>query len=422
MTLPINQRSRILTSVVILLAMTLLASSASAELTPKQAEQLRAKIRAALFIPNPLPDLDVKSYGSFSPTPDVVIEKVTYATEYGMRVPADIFRPAHSTGRLPAIVMIDGHGADKSTWYTWYTGILYARAGAIVLSYDPVGEGERNDDHKDGTSEHDREIDVPTMPARMGGLMLTDAMQAVSYLLQRKDVAPHRVAVLGFSMGSFIASIDGAADPRIHAMLLTGGGDLDGPGGYWDSSHDVMCQSGPYHALAFLGDRGAMIFALRALSGPTMIINGSSDTVVDIPDHGPEFFAELRQRAITARGSSTNAFETIFLPGVSHRPNWIMKPAAEWLDHQLHFANWHGKTLIARPTVDIGTWAAQVGLHLNRSSMRLDRDAGIPALAADVPLLTPNQLDVLPLAAWESQKAQFVYSAWVQHALTDARR
>lgn len=422
MTLPRIQHNRILASVVILLAIVPHTSSASAELTRGQAAQLQAKIRAALFIPNPLPDLDIKTYGSFSPTPDVVVEKVTYATEYGMRVPADIFRPAHSSGRLPAIVMIDGHGADKGTWYTWYTGILYARAGAIVLSYDPVGEGERNDNHKDGTSEHDREIDVPTMPARMGGLMLTDAMQAVSYLLQRNDVAPHRIAVLGFSMGSFVAAIDGAADPRIHALLLTGGGDLDGPDGYWDSSHDVMCQSGPYHALAFLGDRGAMIFALRARSGPTLIMNGSNDTVVDIPHHGPEFFADLRQRAIAARGSSTNAFETIFLPGVSHRPNWIMKPAAEWLDHQLHFANWHGKALSARPTVDIGTWAAQVGLHFNRSSMRPDRDAGIPALAADVPLLTPDQLDALPLPEWESQKDQFVYSAWVQHALADARR
>jgi len=113
--------------------------------------------------------------------------------------------------------------------------------------------------------------------------MVTDVMQGVSYLRSMPGVDPGRIGVMGFSMGSFIVSIVGAVDDRIHAVLLTGGGDLDGPGGYWDSSHAVMCQSGPYHAIEFLGDRGAALFTLQARRGPTYIVNGTNDTVVAIP-------------------------------------------------------------------------------------------------------------------------------------------
>ena len=91
-------------------------------------------------------------------------------------------------------------------------------AGAVVLTYDPIGEGERNDEHKDFTGEHDQPSSIRvSMPRRMGGLMVTDVMMAVSYLISRHDVDPHRIAIMGFSMGSFISSLTGAADPRIHA-------------------------------------------------------------------------------------------------------------------------------------------------------------------------------------------------------------
>ena len=201
----------------------------------------RQQVRRALFIPDPLPAPLPKSYGTITSSPGVVIEHVSYRTAYNLRIPADVYRPANPPkGKMPAIVVVNGHGADKSSSYSCYTGVLYARAGAVVVTYDPIGEGERNDDYKDFTGEHDRLIsDPPSMPPRLGGLMVTDVVQAVSYLARRPDVDPHRIAVMGFSMGSFVSALAGAADPRIHALLLVGGGDLDGPGGYWDSGHAV---------------------------------------------------------------------------------------------------------------------------------------------------------------------------------------
>jgi dienelactone hydrolase len=388
-----------------------------------QVEQWRQKMLHALFIPDPLPAVMPEFYGSFSPLPNVIAERVSYRTEYGLRVPAIVYRPAHLPAeKMPAIVVVNGHGGDKSSWYAYYTGVLYAQAGAVVLTYDPIGEGERNDDHRVNAGEHDKLIlDPPSMPARMGGLMVTDVMQAVSYLGQRPDVDPRRIAVMGFSMGSFISALAGAADPRIHALLLVGGGDLDGPGGYWDSSHAVMCQAGPYKALQFMGDRPAVLFTLNARRGSTYIINGTDDTVVDIPHHEADFFESLRQRVVAMNGSERGVFTTFFDPGASHRPSWMTPRAAEWLDGQLHFPNWPQGSIARLPVTSIRDWAASVGYTFNKSSEREDRDAGIRAIAANVPLLVSTQTDILSRGSWDLLKQEFIYSSWVEDALQDAR-
>lgn len=383
----------------------------------------RQQMRRALYIPDPLPAVAPQSYGSFTPAAGLVAERVTYQTAYTLRVPAIVYRPAAlPLGKMPAIVVVNGHGADKSSWYSWYAGILYARAGAVVLTYDPIGEGERNDEHTDFTGEHDKlVIDPASMPVRMGGLMITDILQAVSYLSERPDVDPHRIAVMGFSMGSFHSALAGAIDPRIHALLLVGGGDLDGSGGYWDSSHAVMCQSAPYKALSFLGDRPATLYTMSARRGSTFIINGTSDTVVDIPHHGPDFFADLRHRVIAMNGSDHRVFTTYFDPGASHRPSWMTRTAAEWLDRQLHFPNWAQASIDQMPVISIRDWAASVGYPLNKSYARQDRDGGIEAITANVPLLTAKDTDVLGRSAWDLLKSEFVYASWLERASAQAR-
>ena len=117
------------------------AQNASVQpLSAEQVKAMRAQIRAALFVPEHLPALDPAAHGQFSPVAGVVAERVTYATQYGLRIPAIVYRPEKSHGKLPGIVVVNGHGADKSSWYSWYTGILYAQAGAVVLTYDPMGE------------------------------------------------------------------------------------------------------------------------------------------------------------------------------------------------------------------------------------------------------------------------------------------
>lgn len=111
--------------------------------TPAQLEQWREQSVHALFIDSPLPPLKPQSFGSFVAAPGVRVEHITFGTQYGMRVPAIVYAPAHPKGRVPALVVVNGHGGDKSSWYAVYTGLLYASAGAVVVTYDPIGEFER---------------------------------------------------------------------------------------------------------------------------------------------------------------------------------------------------------------------------------------------------------------------------------------
>jgi len=93
---------------------------------------------------------------------------------------------------------------------------------------------------------------------------------------------------------------------------------------------------------------------------------------------------------------------------------------AEWLGRNLHFPNWPQDTIATLPLEAIRDWAARVGYPLGKSSAREDRDAGLAAIAADVPLLTQDQLSIFTSAEWERRKSAFIYSSWVARALADA--
>ncbi|HZU08939.1 MAG TPA: acetylxylan esterase, partial [Pseudacidobacterium sp.] len=164
---------------------TISALVAYGKASASQFRQWRQTIVRTLFVPAPLPPLSPDRHGSFAPAKGVIADKVTYGTEFGMRVPAVVYHPEKEKEKLPGMIVVNGHGGDKYSWYSFYTGILYARAGAVVLTYDPIGEGERNPERKSGTRLHDRIVNAPNYPQKLSGFMITDVMQAVSYLRTR---------------------------------------------------------------------------------------------------------------------------------------------------------------------------------------------------------------------------------------------
>jgi dienelactone hydrolase len=377
----------------------------------------RRKIKSTLFVPDPLPLLRTETYGQFEPASGVVAERVSYATAYGLRVPAILYRPKQAlAARMPGLIVVNGHGGDKYSWYAFYAGILYARAGAAVLTYDPIGEGERNSQRKSGTRQHDRNVDPPEMARRMGGLMITDIMQAVSCLSERRDVDAGRLAAMGYSMGSFVLGLTCAVDTRLNACVLVGGGNLDGPGGYWDSSNKKMCQAIPYQSLMFLGDRGAVLYDLHAARGGTLILNGSDDDVVSIPNMGTAFFEDLRRRTIALHGSDHNVFDFAFESGAGHRPYFLTRPAALWLEKRLKFPNWTPDSIAKMPETHISEWAAKHNVFMDKLYATELREGGTRALGSDIPAVPHDLLNSLPLERWERDKDNYIYETWLKEA------
>jgi hypothetical protein len=246
--------------------------------------------------------------------------------------------------------------------------------------------------------------------------MLTDVMQAVSYLSERPEVDSSRIGACSYSMGSFVLGIAGAIEPRLRVCVLTGGGNFGGPGDYWDSSNKKMCQGWPSQSLLFLGDRPAVLYALHAARGPTFIWNGRVDQVITPQKNFEPFFDDLRARTIALHGSSDNVFEYGFKDGVGHRPSFLEKPAAAWLARQLRFPRLNEAAIRALPETHISEWLRQNHLVADAAYIDEVREGGTQAIGTNVPGYRREDLDVFTPAAWEARKAQFTFSAWAKAA------
>lgn len=378
------------------------------------------QIAESLHLPDPLPALAIEIHGQFEPEPGIVAERISYATLHGMRVPAILYLPRKISGRIPALIVVNGHGGDKFTWYSRYTGVLYARAGAAVLTFDPLGEGERNPQKQSGTRAHDAVAKIIELGPQMAAQMITDVRQAVSFLAQRPEVDPRRIAAAGYSLGSFVLSLTGAVEKRLHACILTGGGNLDGNGGYWDTAKP-LCQGWPYQALRDLGDRAAIIYALHASRGPTLMFNGAEDEVVAIPRMGEPFFRDLRQRTIALRGNAHQVFDYAFEPAASHRPYFVTRPVALWLERTLDFPQWTESDIQAMPHTHVGDWAREHGVEIDRGYATEHRESGTHALGQRVPAPSRDQLCVFRPEEWEAKKALLTIDHWERH-VTDLVR
>lgn len=381
----------------------------------QQLSQWRDEARKALFIPSPAPAVKPYVLDSFPVMPGVTVQHVTYGTLYGMRVPAIVYVPQNPKGKVPAVIVVAGHGGDKASWYEVYAGLLYAKAGAVVITYDPIGENERSSTHLSNAREHDIALPGAQSPARMGGLMVGDVMQAVSYAISRPDVDPERIAVLGYSMGSFHSALAAALDPRIRALILSGGGDLDGNGGAWDSSTKIMCQGGPYRALSFLPDKAAILYALHQRSGTTLILNGLEDGLITKPGHLDAFFINLRTRVKALAGSNTPLLDYRFYPGVAHRPSWLNTDAFSWLNAQFHFAN--EDALLSGGTTHIAEWITATGVRISKGYEVEEREGGIRAIGVGFPGLTPEQLQAVPMAEWQAHSDEYIWPACAKKIL-----
>ncbi len=402
----------------------------------------RAQIREALFLPRTLPPLEAKVWSSFAVMPGVVADRVTFVSGApsgeGMLVTAVVYRPERLKGKLPGIVLVSGDGGDKFSWYARYSGMLFALLGAEVVTYDPLGEGERSSRRESYTGAEDvppeapEGVDAERLRARWGqrlaGQMVMDEAQAVAYLQSRPEVDTRRIAVVGYGTGAFVAGLAGAIwsgkdQEPVHAVVLSAGPAFDdvADGGKSLDASDRLYESAPWRAMLALGpspdQRGAVIYALNAMRGPMLVENGSQDTEVDIPHRGPEWFAQVRAKALALGGPEKTMFTTHGDDGMGHRTAWLEQPGVEWLEQQIHFREWKrftrgdaGRT----PVTKVSQWVRGSGGEFRGDVGREDREGGVMAVGQGFPGVRRGQLTVLPESEWEKVKGRLTYAGWVE--------
>lgn len=162
------------------------------------------------------------------------IEKVIFESLPGVYVTALLYVPDGPVGgdhvRHPAVLVPAGHAENGKGHYQVLCQRLVQR-GYVVLSWDPVGQGERSQfwDAKAGKSRYNRicaEHAVLGNLAYLAGTNLArweiwDGLRAFDYLLTRPEVDPERINITGTSGGGFQAIHIAAIEPRIKVAAIS---------------------------------------------------------------------------------------------------------------------------------------------------------------------------------------------------------
>lgn len=144
-----------------------------------------------------------------------VVEKLHFQPIPGCRIAANLYRPAQTTGRLPAVVYVCGHSQRGKFHYQPHAR-WFGQHGYVALILDAIQIGENGGVHH-GT--HTRGwwhwISQGYSPV---GVEVWAAMRAADYLQSRPDVDPDRLGITGNSGGGTVSWFTGAADPRFRVV------------------------------------------------------------------------------------------------------------------------------------------------------------------------------------------------------------
>ena len=155
------------------------------------------------------------------------IEKLVFQSLPDIYVTALVYVPDDGK-KHPGILVPCGHSPVGKAYYQALAQRL-VHHGYVVISWDPVGEGERSQfwDSKQKKSRYNlicAEHAVMGNLAYLAGTNLArweiwDGIRALDYLLTRSEVDPDRINITGTSGGGTQATLIAALDPRIKVVV-----------------------------------------------------------------------------------------------------------------------------------------------------------------------------------------------------------
>src|SRR5256714_4384274 len=197
------------------------------ELLKTQSELRQSLVQMIGGLPDVKTDLRPRVTGRIQ-MDGFTIEKLIFQSLPGVYVTALVYLPDDHSKKHPAVLVPAGHAADGKFHYQALSQRLVER-GYVVISWDPVGQGERSQfwDAKTGKSKYNL---ICAEHAGLGNLAylagpslarweIWDGMRAVDYLLTRPEVDAERISITGTSGGGFQTTLIAALDRRIKAVV-----------------------------------------------------------------------------------------------------------------------------------------------------------------------------------------------------------
>ncbi len=205
--------------------------------------------------------------------------KVTFETQYGLTLAADLYVPRVEGQelrgeRFPAIAVSGPFGACKEQSSGLYA-MRMAERGFVTLAFDPSYTGESS-----GEPRRTASPDINT----------EDFMAAVDFLSKHDQVDAERIGIIGICGWGGIALNAAAADVRIKATVASTMYDMTrvSGNGYFDSEDKEESRHAAREAMA-----------KQRLTDPMAMAGG---VVNPLPDDAPQFVKDYYDYYITPRG------------------------------------------------------------------------------------------------------------------------
>ena len=200
--------------------------------------------------------------------------KVTFETQYGLTLAADLYVPKDAQGKLAAIAVSGPFGACKEQSSGLYA-MHMAERGFVALAFDPSYTGESS-----GEPRRTASPDINT----------EDFMAAVDFLSKQENVDATKIGIIGICGWGGIALNAAAADTRIKATVASTMYDMTrvSGNGYFDSEDKEESRHAAREAMA-----------KQRLTDPMAMAGG---VVNPLPADAPQFVKDYYDYYITARG------------------------------------------------------------------------------------------------------------------------
>ncbi len=200
--------------------------------------------------------------------------KVTFETQYGLTLAADLYTPKDAEGKLAAIAVSGPFGAVKEQCSGLYA-MKMAERGFVALAFDPSYTGESS-----GEPRRTASPDINT----------EDFMAAVDFLSKQENVDAEKIGIIGICGWGGIALNAAAADTRIKATVAS-------------TMYDMTRVSGNDYNDAFDNEqwrhRNRENLSKQRLADPNAMAGGVLDTV---PPQAPNFVHDYYDYYKTTRG------------------------------------------------------------------------------------------------------------------------
>jgi uncharacterized protein len=227
--------------------------------------------------------------------------ELEFHAEGSPRIPATLVLPHAAAGPAPGALLIHGYGSRREHMVDG-AGRLLLERGIASLAIDLPLHGSRADPLQKQAAQN------PLHIIRQWRLALAETRLAVGFLRARPEIDGARTAVVGYSLGSYLATIVAAEQIAIRAVVVAAGGDLPSNTPFSTLARTV---ADPLRAVRRLGGR------------PLLIVHGRHDRTAR-PDQA--------QRLYDAAGEPRE----IRWWDAGHRlPDAAIGDAAAWLDERL---------------------------------------------------------------------------------------